>query len=46
MEEDRTSQIKKLRKLYKNFEDSEKLINLLIENFTILEIDDIINKSK
>lgn len=44
MQEDRILQIKILQNIYKNFSESEKLINILIENFNISEIDDFIKK--
>ena len=44
MQEDRMLQIKILQKIYKNFSESEELVNILIENFNISEIDDFIKK--
>ena len=44
MQEDRMLQIKILQNIYKNFSESEELVNILIENFNISEIDDFIKK--
>jgi hypothetical protein len=42
MNNDRKEQIKKLNEIYKFYNEKEKLVNLLISKFTILEIDEFI----
>jgi hypothetical protein len=46
MNNDRKEQIEKLNEIYKFYNKKEKLVNLLISKFTILEIDEFIKKIK
>jgi hypothetical protein len=46
MNNDRKEQIEKLNEIYKFYNEKEKLVNLLISKFTILEIDEFIKNIK